>query len=322
MSATVSRPPGFRVAAATWLAPLFVGALAFVTPAPAAAEVQVVATVPALAAIAREIGGNFVVAKSLTRPNQDPHFVDARPNLALDVNRADLLLVVGLELEVGWLPTLITGARNPRVQSGGRGYLDCSQFVSLLEVARQPVDRSQGDIHPGGNPHYLSDPRAAAAVAKGIAGRLAQIDPPHRSAYEANLAAFAARLKTAQTRWEQRLAPYRGTPVIAYHRTWAYVTDWIGIQPIEYLEPKPGIPPNPSHVARLMGLARQQRVQVILQEDYYPDKTAKLVADKIPAALVRVPGGPDLTKGQSYIDYIQLMVTALEQGFVSARSKR
>jgi zinc/manganese transport system substrate-binding protein len=297
------------------LAPLLVIlALPLGWPARAQADLKVVTTVPALAAIAKEIAGNSAQVKSLTRSSQDPHFVDARPSLALDLNRADLLLAVGLELEVGWLPTLVTGARNSKILQGAAGFLDCSQFVTLQEVHNQPVSRSMGDIHPGGNPHYLGDPRAAAAVAKGIAGRLAQLDPAHQTAFTAGLTSFLAKLSTARAAWEKRLAPLRGSPVIEYHRTWVYLAGWIGLDEVGFLEPKPGIPPNPSHVAQLLVQGRQRKVKAILQEEYYPDSTSRLVAQQLGARLVRVPGGPDFQAGQSYLDYVDHLVTALVAG--------
>jgi zinc/manganese transport system substrate-binding protein len=301
---------------------LGLGAVAAFAAAPTvahAAQVEVVATVPALASLAREVGGANVRVRSLSRASQDPHFVDARPSLALELNRAQLLLTVGLQLEGGWLPTLVTGARNPRIQPGSPGYLDCSQFVVLQEVAQGPVDRSAGDIHPGGNPHYLIDPRAAAAVAKGIAERLGQLDPARQAGYQAALEQFLARLDTARAGWEKRLAGARGAPVIGYHKTWVYLAQWIGLVEVDFLEPKPGIPPNPSHVAHLLAVGRQRKVRAILQEVYYPDATSKLVAEKIPATLVRVPGGPDFHAGQSYFDYLERVVSGLAEALAPRR---
>jgi zinc/manganese transport system substrate-binding protein len=300
----------WRLASALSVAAALVAGLA----APARAEIKVVATVPGLAALAREVAGPLASVKSLTRSSQDPHFVDARPSLALDLNRANLLLVVGLELEMGWLPTLLTGARNKEIMTGSRGYLDCSQFVNLMEVHTQPVDRSMGDIHPGGNPHYLGDPRVAADVARGIAMRLGVIDPTHQGQYQEGLAAFLKRLDSARQGWEKRLAPFRGVAVIAYHKTWVYVASWVGMVDVGFLEPKPGIPPNPSHVAQLLVLARARKVRAVVQEEYYPESTSKVLAARIPANLVRVPGGPDFQSGQSYFDYVDRLVSLLEQG--------
>ena len=194
------------------------------------AEIRVAATVPDLAALAREIGGDLVTVRSLSLPGQDPHFVDAKPSLALEMNRADLLLLVGLDLEIGWVPTLLVGARNPKIQPGTRGHLDCSQFVTRLDVPGQAVDRSQGDIHPGGNPHYLYDPRAAEAVAAGIGERLAQIDPGHADSYRSNREAMIQRLRAARVGWEKALAPFRAAPVVGYHKTWTYLCDWLRLR--------------------------------------------------------------------------------------------
>ena len=311
MNQTSSIPNRHRLTAVVAVA--IAGVLATL-PATARAAIKVVATVPALASLAKEVGGAQVEVKSMTQPTQDPHFVDARPSLALDLNRADLLLVVGVELEIGWLPTLLSGARNKDIMTGGRGYLDCSQFVSLREKHTGPVDRSMGDIHPGGNPHYLADPRVAAEVARGIASRLGELDPAHRAAYQQYLDAFLKRLDASRAGWEKRLAPFHGTPVIAYHRTWVYVASWLGLDEVAFLEPKPGIPPNPSHVAQLLTVARERKVRAILQEEYYPDATSRLVAERVPAALVRVPGGPNFQGGESYLDYVERLVTLLEQG--------
>lgn len=282
--------------------------------APARAELKVVATLPDLAALAKAVGGDKVEVTALALPTQDPHFVDAKPNLALALNRADLLIAIGLGLEIGWLPTLQIGARNARIQTGNTGYLDASQFVRLLEVPAVPVDRSQGDVHPGGNPHYLYDPRQALAVAKGIAARMQQLDPKNSATYQANLATFTTELEKARTGWEQRLTGLRGAPVIAYHRTTAYLADWLGFTPIAFLEPKPGIPPNPSHVAQVLALGKAKKARLVLREDYYPEGTARLVASKIPAPVIVLPGGTNFRGGQTYLQHVEEVVGKLEQG--------
>jgi zinc/manganese transport system substrate-binding protein len=278
------------------------------------AALKVVATVPDLAALAREVGGDAITVKALSSPSQDPHFVDAKPSLALELNRAQLLLHVGLDLEIGWLPTLLVGARNGDIQPGSPGNLDCSQFVNKLDAPTQPVDRSHGDIHPGGNPHYLYDPRAAAAVAKGISERLATVDPGHAAGYRANLASFLKRLDGARTRWEQRLAGARGTPFVSYHKTWSYLADWLGLDTVGFLEPKPGLPPNPRHVASLLVLAQSRKVKMVLQEDHYPDATSQLVASRIPAALVKVPGATNVQGGESYLQHLDVMLERIAKG--------
>jgi zinc/manganese transport system substrate-binding protein len=287
--------------------------------APARAQLSVVATVPDLAAIAKAVGGAQVTVKTMALPTQNPHFVDAKPSLALDLNKADLVLLVGLGLEIGWLPTLLTGARNAAIQPGASGYLDCSTLVAKLGVPDAPVDRSMGDVHRGGNPHYLIDPRAGARVARGIAARLAQLDPQHRAVYDRNLAGFLAQLEAARKQLEARMAPYRGAPIVGYHETWIYLADWLGLQQAAFVEPKPGIPPNPAHVAAVLRLARARKVRAILQEDFYPATTSKLLAQQIPATLVSVAGGTNFSRGQSYVARLQELVGKLAAAMGSKR---
>ncbi|HEX8538653.1 MAG TPA: metal ABC transporter substrate-binding protein, partial [Cystobacter sp.] len=173
---------------------------------PAHADLKVVASLPDLAALAKAVGGEHVQVTALALSTQDPHFVDAKPNLALELNRADLLLAIGLELEVGWLPTLQNGARNQRILPSGPGFLDVSQFVNKREVPQTPTDRSNGDVHPGGNPHYLYDPNMGLVVAQGIAEKMIALDAKNAQAYRANLAKFTDELKKAIPGWQQRLA--------------------------------------------------------------------------------------------------------------------
>jgi len=292
--------------------------LAALLPARAYAKVNVVATVPDLAAIAREVGGDRVSVTALALPTQDPHFVDARPNLALALNRADVLLAIGLGLETDWLPTLQTAARNTKIQTGGSGFLESSSQVRLLDVPQQAVDRSQGDIHPGGNPHYLFDPRAAAACARGIARKLAEIDPKNAPIYQANVKGFTDRLDAARRGWEKELGKYKGTPVVTFHRSWVYLSDWLGLDEVGYLEPKPGIPPNPSHVARLLTLAKQRKVRLVIQESFYPDSTAKFLAGKLGATALKLAAGTDFRGGQSYLAHMQELVNQIKAALASA----
>jgi zinc/manganese transport system substrate-binding protein len=288
-------------------------ALTLLAAAPARAALNVVTTVPDLAALTKAVGGKHVEVQSLALGSQDPHFVDAKPNLALALNRADLLIALGLDMEIGWLPTLQLGARNPKIQVGGTGYINASQFPRVLEIPPGRVDRSMGDVHPGGNPHYLYDPRQAILVAKGISERLTQLDPKNAADYRANLAKFTEELEKARADWEKRLAALRGAPVIAYHRTTAYLADWLGFDTIAFLEPKPGIPPNPAHVAGVLAQGRQRKARIVLVESYYPETTAKLVASKIPAPVVILHGGTDFRSGETYIQHINETVTRLEK---------
>ncbi|MCP3062397.1 metal ABC transporter substrate-binding protein [Myxococcus sp. K38C18041901] len=289
-------------------------ALCVLAAAPALAALNVVTTLPDLAALTKAVGGDLVKVQSMALGTQDPHRVDAKPSLALALRNADLLVCVGLDLEVGWLPNLQTGSRNPRIQQGSPGFLNASQFVRLLEVPPTKVDRSEGDVHPGGNPHYLYDPRQGAAVARGIAERLAQLDSKNAATYRANAAKLTADLDAARVEWEKRLAGLKGAPVVAFHRTTAYLADWLGFDPIAFLEPKPGIPPNPSHVAGVLVLARQRKARMVLIESYYNDREAKMLANMIPAPLVILHGGTDFRAGETYLQHINEMVGNLEKG--------
>jgi zinc/manganese transport system substrate-binding protein len=277
----------------------------------ASADVEVVATVPDLAALAREIGGPKVSVTALSLPTQDPHFVDAKPSLMLKLNKADVLLAVGLGLEAGWLPTLQNGARNTRILPGGSGYLDCSRHVKLLEAAAGPIDRSMGDIHPGGNPHYLFDPRQAASCAKAIAGKLGAVDRANAATYDANLRRFLEQLDRARAGWEKQMAPFKGGPVITFHRSWSYLLGWLGLRSVAELEPKPGIPPTPSHVAAVLSIGRTSKVRCVLQESFYPDKTGRLVAKKLGGHLVSLPAGADVATGETYIEHMDHVIDAL-----------
>jgi zinc/manganese transport system substrate-binding protein len=279
--------------------------------AEARATLAVVTSTPDLASITKEVGGSNVDVTSLALSTQDPHFVDAKPHLALKLAKADLLVALGLDLEIGWLPTLQTGSRNGKVQVGGSGYLDCSQFVKVLEVPKTKVDRSMGDIHPYGNPHYMFDPRQVARVSKGIADKLAALDPAHADDYRKNALSFIKKLGKATKGWEAKLAKAKGAKVVAYHKSYAYMARWLGLDVIEHIEPRPGIPPNPHHVAHVIDMAKQNGVKVILQEAYYPGKTSELIAKDTGATLVRIPGAPNFKAGQSYIAHMDQIVSQI-----------
>lgn len=277
----------------------------------ARADLRVVATTADLAAIAKAIGGEHADVVALSLPTQDPHFVDARPHLALDLARADLLIAVGLDLEIGWLPTLRLGSRNPKIQSGAAGYLDSSTLVDKLEVPVEKIDRSMGDVHPGGNPHYMFDPRRVARVAAGIAARMSTLDPAHAEHYRRGGAAFVQRLEQARARWEQAASGLRGVRIIAYHRSLSYLADWLGLAVVENIEPKPGIPPNPRHVARVLSAARAQNVKLIIQEVWHPRGTAEMLAERASIRFVAIPGGPDFNRGQTYFAFMDAVISAL-----------
>jgi len=285
----------------TWL-----GVLALSVACIGEAKPRVVATVSDLGAIAREVGGDLVDVSVMSRSTQDPHFVDPKPALKLQLMRADLLLLNGVELESGWLPLLLVDSRNPKVQRGGPGYLDCSTLVTPLEVPRQKLDRSMGDIHPGGNPHYTKDPRNAVPIARAIAARLAQLDVANAPRYQAQLAAFEAEVNRRVAVWQRQLAAHAGRPVVTFHKSWIYFVTFAGLTEVAFIEPKPGIPPDPAHVLKVLRVVRQRQVPLILQEEWYSANTSTVLAQKSGAKVVRVPG--QTPEGRSYLEGIEAIV--------------
>ncbi|MCA9523853.1 MAG: zinc ABC transporter substrate-binding protein, partial [Myxococcales bacterium] len=243
------------------------------TPRAAEAKLDVVVTIPSLETIVHAVGGEWVTTHAIARPTQDPHFVDAKPSEMLRLAKADLLVLSGLSLEQAWLTPLLQGSRNPKVQSGAPGYVDCSSFVKVLDVP-VTIDRSQGDIHPGGDPHYLMHPRNAQRVAIGIYKALVHADPAHTSAYKANLVRFLKALRAKSSEWLALFKPLAGKPLISYHRSVKYLARYLGLRMLVELEPKPGIPPSPGHVLKVIEVAKANHATVILHETYYPTKTA------------------------------------------------
>ncbi|HTN52404.1 MAG TPA: metal ABC transporter substrate-binding protein [Anaeromyxobacter sp.] len=301
-----SRRPGARRYGARGAA-LLALAVALALPARAAAF-KVVTTTEGLAALAGEVGKGRAEVESLSRGVQDPHFVDANPMLAVKLRNADLLVDVGLELEIGWLPPLVNQSRNPDIQPGGAHRLTAASAITVLDVPTGPVDRSLGDLHPAGNPHFLTDPRRALQVARAMAERLAALDPGGAATYRANLADLEKRLGADIKRWEAQLAPARGKKVFTQHRTMTYFFDWSGIVSAGEIEPRPGVPSPPSHLAELVGIAQREGVKAVLVEDYYDTKSAEVVARHAGAKLVLIPGDvgaePGLKTYEQYMDSV------------------
>jgi zinc/manganese transport system substrate-binding protein len=268
---------------------LFAALLLLVGVGRAEAKVHVVTSIETFADLARKIGGGRVEVKALSRGYMDPHFVEPKPSLVIDLNRADLLVYVGLELEIGWLPPLVLGSRNERIQLGEPGNLDGSRQIPVLDVPTTKVDRSMGDIHPQGNPHYWIPPENALIIAREIADRLKTIDGAGAAEYEAGYKRFSDEVQRRKGEWEKRAAGVRGTKVVTYHKSWSYVSKWLGLQEVGYVEPKPGIPAPPSHIAGLIGLMRREGVKEILMESFYPRNTVDLVAQKAGARTLVMP---------------------------------
>jgi zinc/manganese transport system substrate-binding protein len=298
-----------RLSSLTLLIAVLLGA-----PTPAVATLRVVTSTEGLAALAREVGGDRVAVTSLSRGVQDPHFVDANPMLAVKLRDADLLVDVGLDLEIGWLPPLVNQSRNAAIQPDGARRLTAASAVQVLDVPTGAVDRSRGDLHPGGNPHFLADPRRGAMVASAIATRLGELDPPGAASYRANTAAFTARLDAALTRWKGQLQPLAGRKVFVHHRTLTYFLDWTGLVSAGEMEPRPGTPPPSSHLADLVTLARQQGVKTCIVENYYDSKSDELVARLIGGTVVKIAGdvGGD-PAGTTYLAWLDLLVQRIAE---------
>lgn len=274
--------------------------------ASAAELLNVVATTSDLASITREIGGNRVRVDSLARGFQDPHFVEPKPSFLLELRDAELLVVVGLDLEVGWLPGLIEQSRNPRIRPGNAGYLDVSAGVEILDRPTGTVDRSMGDVHALGNPHYWLEPGNAIRIAAQIAERLAQLRPEWRGELQKRLYDFKVKMNEANRRWTAILAPYRGAKIVTYHRSWSNFVRRYGLDVVGFVEPKPGVPPSPSHIFSLINLMKEEGVKVILVEPYFDLKTPEAIAQRAGAQVVvmypSVEGRPELTDYEMLLD--------------------
>ncbi len=276
----------------------------------ASAKVRVVSTIPDLADVAQQIGGDRVETVALLRGTQDPHFADPKPSMMVALNKADLLLSVGLELEQGWLPPLMQGARNNKILPGNAGYLEVSQFVPLLEK-RTNVDRSEGDIHKGGNPHFWIDPERMRLIAKGISTALQAIDPDGKAAYETGFKAYDAQLQAKIAEWKAKLSPHQGKKLVEYHRSWIYFLEFSGLVSVGEIEPKPGVEPSPSSVSALLERVRQEQPRLVIQEAYYPQNLSRLFAQKAGAALVILPTMVGAQGTKNYIEVIDSMVNQI-----------
>jgi ABC-type Zn uptake system ZnuABC Zn-binding protein ZnuA len=288
----------------TTLLPTALAGLLLAAGAQAQAALKVVTTTEDLASLVREVGGTRVQVDALARGYQDPHFVEAKPSFILKLNKADLLVAVGRELEIGWLPPLINQSRNAKIQPGAPGYLDASGNVRILEIPQGQITRAMGDVHPAGNPHYWLDPGNGRRVAQAIRDRLSQLDPAGASEYASRYADFDRRLAAAERRWEAAMAPYKGTKVVTYHRSWPNFAERFGLDVIGYVEPRPGIPPSPSHTLELIQEMKRQNVKLILVEPYFDTKTPDAVARETGAKVVVLLPSVGGEKGAD--DYIKL----------------
>lgn len=282
----------------------------------AAEPLRVVTTIQDLASITKEVGGDRVDVTAIAKGYQDPHFVEPKPSFLLLLRRAELLEVVGLELEIGWLPPLLDQSRNNAIRPGQAGYLDISRGVEILDRPTGEVNRSMGDVHPMGNPHFWLDPANAVRIARQIRNKLVELRPADTAVFDRNLGVFINRLNDANKRWVAELAPYRGAKIVTYHNSWPNFVRHFGLDVVDHVEPKPGIPPSPSHTLDLINTIKSQQVKAIVMEPYFDRKTPQSVAEKTGAKVVvlypSVGGAPGLDDYFKLFDYdVNELVKAL-----------
>jgi len=311
------RPAGERFFMKT-KAILFLASLLTATTVAAQGQLKVITSTEDLAAIAREIGGDRIVVESLARGYQDPHFVEAKPSFILKLQKADLLVAVGRELEIGWLPPLIQQSRNSKIQPGGQGYLDASERARILDIPTGQITRAMGDVHPLGNPHYWLDPENGKAIGQEIAEKLSQLRPNDRAYYTMRQADFASRLDAAEKRWLALTAPFKGTKVVTYHNSFPNFAERFGLVIAGFVEPRPGIPPTPQHTLDLINEMKQQNIKLVLVEPYFDLKTPASIGRATGAEVLVMPpsvgGEKEITDYFKLFDYdINLLVNAIKK---------
>ena len=275
-----------------------------VMPAVADAQLKVVTTTEDLGSLTREVGGDKVAVTSLAKGYQDPHFVDAKPSFILALSKADLLIAVGRELEIGWLTPLLTSSRNGKIQPGNKGYLDASLTVKILEIPTAQITRAMGDVHPLGNPHYWLEPGNGRRMAQAIRDKLTELSPADKAYFAQRYTDFDQRLAAAEKKWDATMAPYKGTKIVTYHRSWPNFMDRFGLDVMGYVEPKPGIPPSPSHTLELIDAMKSQNAKLIVVEPYFDLKTPQAIANQIGGKVMVL--APSVGGTKEATDYIQL----------------
>ncbi len=269
-----------------------------------AAGLKVVTSTEDLAALSREVGGDKISVESIAKGYQDPHYVEAKPSFILKLHSADLLVVVGRELEIGWLPPLLQQSRNEKIQVGSRGYLDASLTVKILDIPQGQITRAMGDVHPLGNPHYWLDPGNGRRIAQAILAKLSELQPTDAAYFAQRFADFDKRLGEAEKRWDAAMAPFKGTKIVTYHRSWPNFVERFGLDVIGYVEPKPGIPPSPQHTIDLIAEMKKVKATVILVEPYFDLKTPNSVARETGAKVIVL--SPSVGSEKEITDYIHL----------------
>jgi len=282
----------------TSISKFLVGALAMMLAAPALAALNVFATLPEWGALVEELGGDKVKVYVATNALQDAHHVEAKPSLIARARNADLVVATGAELEIGWLPLVTQQAGNPAIQPGKPGYFEAAAYVTLLEKPTR-LDRAEGDVHPGGNPHIQTDPRNIAKVAPPLAERLAQLDPSNAAYYRSRQKEFAERWSAAIAKWEKEAAPLKGMPVVVQHKAFTYLEIWLGLKEIAALEPKPGVEPTTAHLAEVLELLQRQPAKMVLRAAYQNGRASEWIAERAKINAVVLPftvGGDEQAK--------------------------
>jgi ABC-type Zn uptake system ZnuABC Zn-binding protein ZnuA len=284
----------------------------------AAGKINVITSTQDLASLASEVGGDRITVEAIAKGYQDPHFVEPKPSFLLKLRNADLLAVVGLDLEIGWLPPLITQSGNSKIQVNANGYLDMSQFCKILEIPTGQVTRAMGDVHPLGNPHYWLDPENGRRIAKAFQNKFSEMRSGDTAYFAQRYADFDKRLTEAEKRWDAALAPYRGRKVVTYHRSWPNFCERFGLVVVDYIEPRPGIPPTPSHTLEVINTMKRENIKLILVEPYFDLRTPNAIAQATGGtALVLLPsvgGVKEVTNYFELFDYdIKLLTAAFEK---------
>lgn len=283
-------------------------------PALAEAKLTVLTTVPDLRVLVSEIGAHEVEVSSIAKGTQDPHYIEAKPSYMSKASRADLVIAVGLELEIGYLPPILQGARNPKLMPGSLGYLEAGTFIDPLEVPTGKVSRAEGDVHPFGNPHFLLDPIRAGKVALGIAERLGKLDPSHAAQFLENAKKIQDRLIEKTKIWQERLHRTGIKQAVTYHKTLDYFFDRFHIEAAAILEPKPGIPPTAAHTLEVIDLIRERKIPLILIENFFDPTIGNRIRSEIPS--VRVSVVPVMVEGASSVnsldDLYEQLVKSIE----------
>jgi ABC-type Zn uptake system ZnuABC Zn-binding protein ZnuA len=286
---------------------LILAVVVALAPRAADAQLKVVTSTTDLYDIAKAVGGDKIAASHIGEGYQDPHFIEAKPSFVLQLRSADVWAFVGLDLEIGWMPLLLDGARNPKIRQGGSGYVDASKAIRVLDTPQGNVDRSMGDVHPLGNPHYWLDPENGRRIARLFKAKFSELDPKNAAAYDANARAFEAKLNAAETAWSADLATIRGKPIVAWHTSWRYFADYNKVNIVAFMEPKPGVPPSPSHLYQVIQTVKRTGAKAIIMEPFYDRKVADLVAKQTGIKVLILPPSVGGLRGAPVNDYVSLM---------------